>query len=161
MYNSLKEEMEDIFKDYNKPNSVEPKRKSAPADESKVVKKDYRETLLDIFKEEYLLSRKKVFLGVKGKDLAGIGKILLNLKTIEPKLTSEDMSIYFRKFCQDVLNIKDNFHYTKINPMYIYSNFDQLQLLILNTKEEKVSSSVGQATGTGDYNITFTNYKKG
>jgi hypothetical protein len=161
---SVQKDMEQVHDMEDK--SVQKAMEQVQATEVKSVRKtskqnEFIDELLSIWMEEYQASRNIEYVVIKGKDTAGIAKILQFLKTEQPDLDTQGMIEYFRCFCKEVLAIKDPFIYKAINPAFIYSQINQIRSIIKEMKKSKTGSSVGQATGNGDYTTTFTNYKKG
>ncbi len=117
------------------------------------------ETLLDIWCEEYYLSRQFKYVVKKGKDIKGISDLLKFLKTEHSDLNLENTIEYFRNFCKEVLSIDESYYYHNCNPMFINNNINSVLSKIAETKKKKSFSSVGQAKGNGNYKLTFKDIK--
>lgn len=122
--------------------------------------KTYVETLLDIWSEEYYLSRQIKYVVIQGKDTGAISRLLELFKSEQPDLDTQGMIDYFRNFCKQVLAISDPFIYKSVNPAFVYSQINQIRTILKDSKSKQSYSSVGQAQACGNYDLTFNNFKK-
>ncbi|TAL70133.1 MAG: hypothetical protein EPN82_05840 [Bacteroidetes bacterium] len=108
--------------------------------------------ILNIWCEEYQLNRRLKYPVQKGRDLKGCKYLLLEYQKESPNATLDDIRAYFRDFFKKVLSIEDNkYIYLKAAPMFIYSELSQINIIL--SKHKQSYSSVGQAAGTGNYNL--------
>jgi hypothetical protein len=101
---------------------------------------DFIDSIFDVFCDEYSDNRKTDFEKLTaGKERKAIGA-LLKLHKEKEKLNgaaknATDTLKDFRNLFKDCLNIKDKFHYDKMSPNHIYSNWNQLKIMLNPMKE--------------------------
>lgn len=113
--------------------------------------KEYIQTLLDIWAEEYHLAKDIKYVVSQTKDMGGIEALFNLLKTDHPSLDSQGMIDYFRNFCKQVFAIKDPFIYENCNPAFINLYINKVRLKLLDPNQKKSYSSIGQAQAGEDY----------
>ncbi|MDT3740711.1 MAG: hypothetical protein RO257_14565 [Candidatus Kapabacteria bacterium] len=111
------------------------------------------DTLLEVWSEEYYLSRQIKYVLTKGKDRGGISNLLNLFKSEHSDLDTAGMINYFRNFCKQVFAIEDPFIYENCNPAFINSQINKVRIILLKPKHKKSYSSVGQANADCDYNL--------
>ena len=152
--------IKDEVTEMNLEKSLEPKAIDHNAKVHKDVKHNIEkelliDNLLELWKQEYLKSRNIDYVVLNGKDHKGIKLLLELFKTQHPNLDSPAMLEYFKNFFKKVLAIDDMIVYTNINPMYIHSQLNKINLLLQKGKSKNSNSSISQPTSKIKYDIPF------
>lgn len=98
---------------------------------------DFINSLIEVFKTSYKQSRGFDYIQTtKGKDREGIGKILAAYKKQNPSRGSDDTLRELKGFFEKCLNIEQDWHYSKMSPMHIASNMNEIKTIL--RKPQKV-----------------------
>jgi len=155
---------EEEHKMSSKPKTKEPKAKvkslfndiSSSVPEPKATKPPtFIDSLLDVWTEEFKLSRNMEYVVIKGKDTAAISKLLSVFKKQKPDLDTPSMLEYFRNFFKQVLAIDDQFIYTNISLAFIYSQINKINTLLLKGSKKQFVSSAGYEAVNPEYQSKF------
>ncbi|MBX3045224.1 MAG: hypothetical protein KIT33_10415 [Candidatus Kapabacteria bacterium] len=131
--------------------------KAAPQiiEPNSVKAKSLNAMVLDIWMEEYQLNKNFLWPVKYGRDNKAVKHLLDYFKQSKPEMSEEELTEYLRQLFKDALSIKDKY----IRPDSLLTMFSKLGNILenLNANKKNTSSSVGQANGKGNYNLTFDN----
>lgn len=111
-------------------------------------KTDFVDEVYELFREEFQLQREISYQGNLGKERSGIGGIIAKVRSDycerngrEPPRGEmlDGLRILFRK----ALNVEEQFHWQKMSPTHLNSNYTEIKTLIQNPRKTKNGKSKG------------------
>jgi hypothetical protein len=110
-------------------------------------KPDFINQIISIFSDMYTKNKGvEYYITNQGKERSLASKLLQFHKAKCPEATTEETLIFFRNFFQSCLNIKDDWHSTKMSINHICSNLNQLINIIRNGTNKGSNKKIGGAS---------------